>query len=274
MPRTTRPPMIGETPTTRPGPRAAPRGCRAPRGSGRSRPRGSRGRSARRPPRRSPRARRVRARPRRCRGSRSAPERSAARWRVHHSWKCIGAPDAVGGLGTVTIVSTSASVIGRSRAPSGQRRDIRSITCVGVSPSRSHPVRARCVPRSRSPSVNHGQPAPHSCSSRVHPLAVARATPAALGVVHAGERVDDRVDVGLQAHARQPQVVAGVDHDRERLGGCRGRGIRRRRAPRARRARTASRPRLRRARRRGSARRRRCAVPCVKARIRPRRAGG
>ena len=139
---------------------------------------------------------------------------SVARCLVHHSWKCIRDPSR-----SCTTVSTSASVIGSSRAPSGQRRDIRSITCVGVSPSRSHPVRARCVPRSRSPRVNHGHPAPHSWSSwftrslspaRPHPLIV---------VVHSGQRVHDGVDIGLEPHPRQPQIVAGVDDDRQRLGG-------------------------------------------------------
>ena len=116
-------------------------------------------------------------------------------------------------------VSTSASVIGSRRAPSGQRPDIRSITCVGVRPSRSHPVRARWVPRSRSPRVNHGHPAPHACSSSLTRSLSPGPAPAALGVVHAGERVLDRVDVGLQSHAREPQVVSGVDDDRERGGG-------------------------------------------------------
>ena len=51
------------------------------------------------------------------------------------------------------------------------------------------------------------------------PLGLAGAAPAALGVVHARERVEQRVEVGHQADAREPQVVAGVhDHGHGCLG--------------------------------------------------------
>ena len=44
-------------------------------------------------------------------------------------------------------------------------------------------------------------------------LGLARSAPAPLGVVHARERVEQRVEVGHQAHAREPEVVAGVHDD-------------------------------------------------------------
>ena len=106
-----------------------------------------------------------------------------------------------------------------SRTPSGQRAWSRVATCDGVAPSRSQAVRARCVPRSRSPSVNHGHPDAPLAQLGGHPFGLARAAPAALGVVHARERVEQRVEVGHQANAREPQVVAGVhDHGHGCLG--------------------------------------------------------
>ena len=223
MPRTTRPPMIGETPTTR-APVRTERfaDARAPPGSGRSRRPGSTARSARRRPPRSPRATPGAGR----RGVDTrvverAPGCSAARCRVHHSWKCI----ARSRRWSTTIVSTSASVMGSRRAPSGQRAR-HPLEHLGgretlAQPSGAGEVRAEVEVAEREPRPA-GAPL---LQLVVDALAVARATPAALGVVDAGEGVDDRVDVGLEADAREPQVVAGVDHDRERVG-CRDAGIR------------------------------------------------
>src|SRR5690606_30013819 len=45
-----------------------------------------------------------------------------------------------------------------------------------------------------------------------HSLRLADAAPAALLVVHAGEGVGDRVEVGADPQPGEPHVVAGVDH--------------------------------------------------------------
>ncbi len=88
-------------------------------------------------------------------------ERAAmdARCRVHHSWKCMVPPSVT------TWVSTSSSVAGIRRTPSGQREVMRAVASLRGSPSRNRWVRVRWVPMSRSPRVNHGHPTPYARSS-------------------------------------------------------------------------------------------------------------
>ena len=71
----------------------------------------------------------------------------------------------------------------------------RAVTLESGSPARSASVRTRCSPRSRSPSWNHVSPPSRPAVLERIPGLVP-AAPAALLVEHAGERVEDRVEVG------------------------------------------------------------------------------
>jgi hypothetical protein len=73
--------------------------------------------------------------------------------------------------------------------------------------------------------VAEGEPRPADAvlaQFGAHALRLAGPAPAARGVVDTGERVHDRVEVGGDAHARHPHVVADVDDRRDLIGGCRG----------------------------------------------------
>ena len=168
MPRTTLPPMIGETPTT--GACVCEdrlRGCRAPTRSCRWRRPGSTARRARGS---APTMASTTPRCGRCAlnipltecdgGQRRAiPRPPLLEVQLALAVELVGVGDAH------VRVDLGVGGAGMSRTPSGQRAWRRVATCDGVAPSRSQAVRARCVPRSRSPSVNHGHPTPHSRSS-------------------------------------------------------------------------------------------------------------
>ena len=161
MPRTTEPPIIGESPTT--GARRRGSASRMP-GDAEDRAdrhhRVRRREQHRRPPPGSPRAPREPL-------SRSRPRAAGTRARAARLGCGPTTPrSAARRLGSVTTcVSTSSSVAGSRRTPSGQRAVSRSTTAESGSPSRSSADRAMWVPRSRSPRVNQGQPTPYAVSS-------------------------------------------------------------------------------------------------------------
>ena len=166
------------------------------------------------------------------RGSASTTPGSAARARRR----------AASASATSTCVSTSVSVAGMSRTPSGQRA-CRRVGDLRWRRALAQPRRAREMGAEVEVAEREPRPADAPLAQLGRdPLGLARATPAALGVVHARERVQQRVEVGHQAHAGEPEVVAGVHDDGH---GCLGAAASRRasavRTPRERRARSARR---------------------------------
>ena len=92
------------------------------------------------------------------------------------------------------------------------------VTCVSVAPLRSRWVRSTCIARSRSPSRNHVSPP--SFSSACMNCHVSPRRPQPVSVFDSpDERVHQRVDVGRYVQSEVFEVVAGVDDERELVGG-------------------------------------------------------
>ncbi len=139
---------------------------------------------------------------------------SAWRRRTNHSW------NSKVPLGVCSQVLRRSSVAGsrRSSRPAAAAR--RAVTAESGSPARSACVRARCRPRSRSPSANHASP-PMLAQSVQRVPRLARAAPAALLVGESRERVEDGVEVGRNVEPGDVEVVPDVDDRGDRGGlGC------------------------------------------------------
>ena len=190
-PLTARPPISGLTAMQRHAPRRECGADRPPRrGSGRSRRTGcsARSRSRRRASIASRRPERL-ARP-------SAPWYSTAstssscRRATNHSWNEKRARRRVD--------ERPQRIVGRGKQHASSRPACptsAAVTAESGCPSRSACVRTRCSPRSRSPSMNQSSP-PQLPGRLEGAPGLARATPAALLVVEAGEGVEHRVEVG------------------------------------------------------------------------------
>ena len=132
----------------------------------------------------------------------------------------LASPSSSSASATRTYVSTS--VVGRGNAvarPSGQRAAGGSTTSrrrrALAQPRAAGEVRAEVEVAEREPRP----PDAPLAELGGHPFGLAGAAPAALGVVRARRARTDRVEVGHQANAGQPQVVAGVhDHGHRCLG--------------------------------------------------------
>ena len=129
-----------------------------------------------------------------------------ARSRTHHSWKWMSLPSA-----RRTCVSISSSVAGCSATPRSQREPSLRYTSDTEAPSRSHAVRAMCVPRSRSPSVNQSGAVPHAASSAATRSVSPCSAPAPGGVVHTGECIQQAVVIRSDSQTGDPPVVRCID---------------------------------------------------------------
>ena len=180
--------------------------CPARRGSGRSRSRGSTGRSRSRRPARAPRAPRASARAASIPRSSTPSTGPAARSRIMNSWKRVPAARALR-----TCVRTGSSHIGSTRAATPSARRASSIASVSRAPSASRRARRRHSARSRSPRLNQTS-SPSSRRPSITCEGVARQAPAAL-VDAVGEPERDEVGVGRDVAAVDLDVVARVrDH--------------------------------------------------------------
>ena len=114
-------------------------------------------------------------------------------------------------------VRTGSSLIGNNRAEIPSRRRKSSVIADRRSPARRRRVRSTWVARSPSPSWNQVLPTKRFERRHKGP-GLAAPTPAGVGIVEAGEGVEQRVEIGRDRQPEMLEIVAGIGDNGQRAG--------------------------------------------------------